>query len=180
MTLSQEAKQRLICWRNTYLDTNHYSNRTSWDEYFLELTFNVAKRSNDSQTQCGAIIVSPSNEIVSTGYNGIIRDINNEILPNVRPEKYMWMVHAEHNAILSCARQGKSTMNCKMYITGHPCIMCCQYIWQVGIKEIIYGDNLSHMQNNKESDINIEIFKYLTGHSLKFRHINYQIKEEHV
>ena len=92
------------------------------------MAFDVSKRSCDGQSQCGCVLTTKTHEILATGYNGFMRDIDDTRLPNLRPEKYPWMIHAEHNAILSCARQGKSTLGATAYVTGEPCIYCLQYL----------------------------------------------------
>ena len=42
--------------------------RPSWDEYFIEITNIVAKRSNCESRKVGALI-TVDNQIISTGYN---------------------------------------------------------------------------------------------------------------
>lgn len=179
ISLSIKARNLIKKWAN---NRNNIYKRIDWDSYFLQLAYDVAKRSHDSQTQHGSVIVSSTNEIISTGYNGVIRDINDKILPNTRPEKYAFMIHSEHNAILSCARQGKSTLGSKIYVTGEPCINCYQLIWQAGIQEVIFGQKSSHMQQNERQLILTEIFKYLVQFTtkvepLKIRQINYSPTE---
>jgi dCMP deaminase len=160
--LSLEAKTLL----DTYslpenLNREHIENRDNWHIYFLKLARGVAKRSTDAQTQHGSVIVNDSHEIIGTGYNGILRGIDNFKLPNLRPLKYLWYGHSECQAILSCARQGKSTLNSTIYVTGEPCINCYQLIWQAGIKRVIFGDRNSNMID-KEMQTQIEVFKFLT------------------
>lgn len=113
--------------------------RLSWDETFLYQAYIASFRSHDAQTQCGCVLAR-DNTILSTGYNGYVRGLYDDVLPNVRPWKYDFMVHAEHNAILNCARNGISTLGATAYITGEPCNWCLQYMWQVGITRIIYSN----------------------------------------
>jgi len=141
----------------------HIENRPSWDKLFLEMAVLVSRRSHDAQTQCGCVLVNSDKEIVSTGYNGFIRDIDDSVLPNLRPDKYIWCLHAEHNAILNCSRQGKSTLGLTAYITGEPCLNCYQYMWQAGIRKILYSKiSDPKMLDNAEYRRNVEIFKSLT------------------
>ena len=158
--LSQKADELLKVYSNK-IDRKTIDNRIDWHSYFLRLAQQVSTRSSDSQTKHGAIIVNDDHEIVATGYNGVLRDIDNYQLPNQRPEKYCWHIHAEANSILSCARQGKSTLNTTIYVTGEPCINCYQYIWQSGIKRVIFGQQNSHM-HDEEMLTKIELFKFLT------------------
>ena len=174
--LSKEAINKIEQWRIHQYDGSRYAERPSWDNYFLELAFDVRTRSDDAQTQCGAVIVSPTKEPLAGGYNGTMRDIEDGILPNIRPDKYDWMIHAEHNAILSCARQGKSTLGATVYVTGEPCLYCYQYMWQVGIKEIVYGGNDAQMCQDEDMKLKVEIFKALTAKKLTIRQLDFSPK----
>jgi dCMP deaminase len=142
------------------------------------MAYLVSQRSNDAQTKCGAVIVGKNNEILSTGYNGTIRNIDDNILPNLRPDKYMWMIHAEHNAILNCARNGIKLDGTTIYVTGPPCIYCLQYIYQVGISKIIHGSILTKGKY-EENNVEKEIFFALTKDKLKIKEVdtNYLVED---
>lgn len=107
----------------------------------------MAKRSDDYDTKCGCVLVDKDNTVLSTGFNGFIRDAEPTSLPNTRigdnqeeSYKYSFMIHAEHNALLNCARQGKSTLGATSYQTGFPCNWCLQYLSQCGITKIVWTD----------------------------------------
>jgi len=112
-------------------------NRIDWDEYFMELAFLVRKRSPDAQTQHGAVIVDQNNRIVSTGYNGFPSGGPDNLIPNLRPEKYDFIIHAEMNSILA-AKQDLS--GCTIYVTGTPCKSCFLHILGSGISSVVFGD----------------------------------------
>jgi dCMP deaminase len=125
--------------------------RMPWDHTFLQMAVNTAARSHDPQTQNGCVLVR-DNTILSTGYNGFIRNIDDTALPNLRPYKYPFMIHAEHNAILNCARNGISTLGATSYQTGMPCVPCLQFMWQAGIDRIVYTDYSQNVMCNEEMD----------------------------
>lgn len=169
--LSEEAKELIKKWKEEYRQPII---KDDWTITYLKQAFDTAKRSPDSQTQCGCVLTTPTHHIIATGYNGFIRDIDDSILPNVRPEKYPWMIHAEHNAILQCAFLGKSSKDSIMYVTGEPCINCYQFMYQAGVTEIIYGNNDIKMTGTDPTyKVKVEIFKHLTHGKLKIRYINY-------
>ena len=110
----------------------------SWDEYFMNIALLSAMRSKDPNTQVGACIVK-NKRIVGTGYNGMPGGYDE--FPWKREggpldTKYLFVVHAENNAILSCDinRLDDSTL----YTTLFPCNECAKAIAQVGIKKIYY------------------------------------------
>jgi dCMP deaminase len=128
-----------------------------WYSLFFLESILWSLKSHDPQTQCGCVLVARDNTIVSTGYNGFIRGIDDSALPNTRPDKYPYMIHAEHNAILNCARQGKSTLGLRAFITGIPCANCLQYMWQAGIHDIYYSDfNAPVMCTGNEYDATMQ------------------------
>lgn len=109
-----------------------------WHEYFLDLCLAVATRSKDPNTNVGSVIVGPANEIRSTGYNSLPRKLDDSIAERwQRPEKYLWIIHAELNAILNAARCGGVTEGCRLYTTIIPCPECSKAIVQAGISEVV-------------------------------------------
>lgn len=52
------------------------------------------------QHKTGAIVVGPDREIRATGYNGLVRGVNDDIPERMeRPTKYDFFEHAERNAV---------------------------------------------------------------------------------
>lgn len=115
----------------------------SWDEYFMAVAVLSAKRSKDPNTQVGACIVSPENKIVGTGYNGFPIGCSDDVLPwaregNPLDTKYLYVCHAELNAILNSTRH---LNGCRIYVALFPCNECAKAIIQSGIKTVIYKDD---------------------------------------
>lgn len=110
----------------------------SWEEYYRTLAHTVKLKSKDKSTQIGAVIVSPNNGIISTGYNSFPRGIDDTVDERQqRPEKYYWFEHAERNAIFNAARNGVSTINSTIYLScGMPCADCCRAIINAGITTV--------------------------------------------
>ena len=105
-----------------------------WDQYYLEICKVVAARSKDPNTQIGCVIVGPNHEIRSTGYNSFPRGIRDDVPERlVRPAKYLWIEHAERNAICNAARAGTATEGCTIYVEIMPCMDCARAIVQAGI-----------------------------------------------
>ena len=111
--------------------------RDSWVDVYMQMAFTVSKRSPDAQTQCGCVITTKNNRIVSCGYNGYPRDIDYSNLPDTRPDKYPWMFHAERNAVLNCPTQPKG---CSAYVSCPPCRECLMEMWQAGIDTLYVAD----------------------------------------
>jgi dCMP deaminase len=161
---------------NSFMDSNTKIERPSWDEIYLGMCFSVAQRSHDAQTKCGSVIVNKDNEIVSTGYNGFFRGANDEMLPNTRPLKYPFMIHAEHNAVLNCARQGRSTKNCTAYATGEPCNNCLMLLIQAGISEVVFSKINKAVMTSGDPDYLAmrEVILLAAGYSIKLREVEYE------
>ncbi|MCI7276100.1 MAG: dCMP deaminase family protein [Lachnospiraceae bacterium] len=115
----------------------------SWDEYFMGVAILSGMRSKDPGTQVGCCIVSPSNRILSMGYNGFPNGCSDEDFPWGKEEedpydnKYMYSTHSELNAILNY--RGGSLEGCKLYVTLFPCNECTKAIIQSGIRQVVYA-----------------------------------------
>jgi len=106
-----------------------------WDNRFLELADKVASWSKDPSTKVGAVIVRPNRTIVSTGYNGFPRGVeDSEALYADRVEKYPRVVHAELNAVLMAKGE---TEGATLYCTLFPCSECAKAIIQSGVTEVV-------------------------------------------
>ena len=110
----------------------------NWDEYFMGIALLTAMRSKDPNSQVGACIVSPENKILSLGYNGMPIGCNDDDMPWDREgdeleTKYMYVCHAELNAILNSAHS--DLRGSRVYVTLFPCNECAKAIIQSGIHD---------------------------------------------
>lgn len=132
----------------------------NWHQRYIDLAKTAATWSKDPSRKIGAVIIGENNQIVSLGYNGFPRGIDDtrERLSD-RETKYKYMVHAEMNAIYNAIHNNASTVGCSIYVTGLPvCRECAKALIQVGIKNI-YMDT-KPIDNWKESgEDSIEMFK---------------------
>lgn len=116
------------------------SNNVSWDEMFILQAALIAQKSKDPSTKVGCVIVGDDNAILSMGFNGFARGVD-ESDPKrwKRPEKYNWVEHAERNAIYNAARHGINLHGARAYLNWEPkpCADCTRALIQAGIKEII-------------------------------------------
>lgn len=122
-------------------------NRPAWDDYFMEITHVVAKRSTCTRRQVGAVIVLDK-RILATGYNGAPKDLPHcaEVgclreklqVPSGERHELCRGLHAEQNAIIQAALHGSSIKGASIYCTHQPCVVCAKMIINAGIQEIIY------------------------------------------
>lgn len=110
-----------------------------WDKRYIDLAKEVASWSKDPSRKIGAVIVGEKGQIISQGYNGFPRGIqDNEHRLTNRNVKYRYVVHAEANAIYNAIHNGSSTNGATIYVTGLPvCHECAKAIIQTGIKVVV-------------------------------------------
>jgi dCMP deaminase len=126
--------------------------RPSWDSYYLSIAYLVSSRSIDPSTKHGAIIVSKENRVLSLGYNGPIKGLNDRVVPLTRPAKYYHMIHAEENALLAYYGSHQDILGATCYVTGPPCHKCLRMLIQKGIKRIVHGDVMSMMMDSPDKE----------------------------
>jgi dCMP deaminase len=110
-----------------------------WSERYLDLARAVSTWSKDPSTKIGAVAVGSHGQIISQGYNGFPRGIEDtsERL-EVKEEKYKYVVHGEMNCIYNSCLNGLSLKDTTLYVSGLPvCSECAKGIIQVGISTVI-------------------------------------------
>ncbi len=110
-------------------------NSDKWDRRFLALAEHISQWSKDPSTKVGAVIVDEDNRVVSLGYNGLPRGVEDspERLEN-REIKYKAIIHGERNALLFARR---SVKGCRLYAWPFmPCSVCAGMIINAGIIKV--------------------------------------------
>lgn len=104
-------------------------------------------------TKVGAIIIAQeSYQILSLGYNGFPRSINDEKKERwITPTKNKFVEHAERNAIYNASRHGTPLNNGIAIVTLFPCHECARALIQSGIKIIITHKSEKHRERWSES-----------------------------
>lgn len=112
---------------------------TKWDERYLALAKEISKWSKDPSTQVGALTVGSKGQLLSQGYNGFPRGIEDSFNRYKNKKlKYDLTAHAEANTIYNASHSGICLNNATMYIYGlPPCPECTKGIIQVGIKKVV-------------------------------------------
>ena len=133
---------------------------TKWKKRFLKLSKEISTWSKDPSTKVGALIISEDRNIISTGYNGFPRGIEDtEERLNNRELKYKFILHAEMNCILNALYNGRSVKDCILFVHGlPPCSECTKSIIQAGMKKVITDSKAT--DNWKESlKLSLEMLK---------------------
>lgn len=144
--------------------------RPSWDEYFMEITHLVAKRSTCLRRQVGAVVVKDKN-ILTTGYNGTPSGVAHCLevgclreklqIPSGERHELCRGLHAEQNAIIQAAKHGTNIDGGTLYCTTMPCVICSKMIINSGIRRIVYEEGYSDqlaMDMISESGVLVEKF----------------------
>lgn len=108
-----------------------------WDCRMLDLAKLVSTWSRDPSTQVGAVIVRPDKSILSVGYNGFPRKMEDRLeWYNDREEKYSRIVHAEVNAMI----QAKGSVEgCTLFTYPFMCCdRCAVQMIQAGITTFVF------------------------------------------
>lgn len=151
----------------------------TWDQYFMGIVKLTAMRSKDPYTQIGACIVSDDNRILSIGYNGAPNGYEDKKFPWGREGapldiKYMYVCHAEMNAVVNYRGSRKELENARIYVDMFPCNECAKIIIQSGIKEVIYSRTYDYDHHSDEMEAAIRMLDVC---GIKCRHVDCGGKE---
>lgn len=97
----------------------------------------VAADSDDPHRKVGCIIVNSDGDVVVSGTNKLPEGCSLQENRITKPDKYMWIEHAERNAIYKAARQGINISGMTMFINWWPCVDCTRAIIQSGLTKIV-------------------------------------------
>ena len=108
------------------------------DAFYLQTALGVAEHSKCKRMKVGAVLVKKG-DIIGTGYNGTPTKFEPDVCECQKTgETLDYVIHAELNAILSAARNGRSTKGSTLYLTLSPCSKCAALIMQAGIKKVVF------------------------------------------
>ncbi|MGD9105752.1 MAG: cytidine/deoxycytidylate deaminase family protein [Desulfobacterales bacterium] len=148
-------------------------NRPSWQTYFMDITFLVAKRSTCLRRAVGALIVKDK-RILSTGYNGAPTGLKHclEIgclreklnVPSGEKHELCRGIHAEQNAIIQAAYHGVCIKDATLFCTNIPCSICAKMIINAGIKQICYHSGYADaMSKEMLTEAGIDLIHFDAG-----------------
>jgi deoxycytidylate deaminase len=216
----QDFKEKL--WRIMDLLFGDPFQTPTRDEYAMFLAYAASLRSADLSRQVGAVVMSESEEIISTGANDVPRfggglywpdavdqrdhkrgfDSNAkyrdemilkimkalEIMKNGETQEealnrgreilqdtglfditeFGRAVHAEMEAILSCARVGASPRNGTLFCTTFPCHNCAKHIVACGIRRVVYVEPYPKSQAEQLHNDSIDLSGFCSGTKVVF------------
>lgn len=112
----------------------------NWDEFFIQQAELWATKSKDRSTKVGVVVVGEGNAILSAGYNGFPRGVDDDKDErHERPAKYLFTEHAERNAVYNAANIGVSLRGSTVYFNFEPipCADCCRALIQAGVTRLV-------------------------------------------
>ena len=127
-----------------------------WELRYLEMAKLVSTWSKDPSTKVGSVIVDSDNTVISVGFNGLPRRIQDtDQRLNNRDIKLKMIIHAEINAIINAKRAlNGATIYTYPFMS---CSQCAGLIIQSGIcRHISYKTNNERWKDS--FDLALEMF----------------------
>ncbi len=143
--------------------------RPPWDDYFLRIATEVAKRSTCLRRAVGAVLVC-NKRILATGYNGAPRGLphcaetgclrqQNQVPSGERHELCRGL-HAEMNALIQAAKHGITIDGAVLYSTTAPCSLCAKMLINSGVTRVVatgtYPDAMAQ-DMFREADVSFDL-----------------------
>jgi dCMP deaminase len=118
--------------------------RPDFDDIYMELAVNLAKRSHCIKKHVGAVLTKDT-RIISIGYNGPPAGTHNcdvefpsEGCARDSKGSCSLALHAEQTAILYAVKNNTSVEGSTLYVTLSPCLACARIIFSMGISKVVY------------------------------------------
>lgn len=118
--------------------------RPDFDDIYMELAVNLARRSHCIKKHVGAVLTKDT-RIISIGYNGPPAGTHNcdvefpsEGCARDSKGSCSLALHAEQNAILYAVKNNSSVEGSTLYVTLAPCLACARIIFSMGITKVVY------------------------------------------
>ena len=128
--------------------------RPAFDDIFMELAVNLAKRSHCIKRHVGAVLTKET-RIISIGYNGPPSGTHNcdvewpeEGCPRDSKGGCSLAIHAEQNAV----KNKTSVEGATLYVTLSPCLSCARIIFSMGILKVIYLNSYAEHKGLKNDE----------------------------
>ena len=149
--------------------------KTRDKQLYMDIASRVALMSYANRLKVGAVLVKNRN-IISFGYNGTpmgwdntcedkhyfnpeIEDLHEDEIESLYPfsdehGRFLLMtkpivIHAEENAIIKAAKDGRSVSGASLFITHAPCINCAKLVLNAGIIEVFYDSTYRSLEGIK-------------------------------
>jgi len=158
--------------------------RPAFDDIYMELAVNLAKRSHCIKRHVGAVLTKDT-RIISIGYNGPPAGTHNcdiewpeDGCPRDSKGGCSLAIHAEQNAILYAVKNSTSVDGTTLYVTLSPCLSCARIIYSTGIRKVIYLNSYAEHKGISTDEgvdflnrFGVECMKY-TGTLTNVTHMN--------
>ena len=132
--------------------------KMAFEDIFMELAVNLAKRSHCIKRHVGAVLTKDT-RIISIGYNGPPAGTHN--CDDEWPEEgcsrdskggCSLAIHAEQNAILYAVKNKASVEGATLYVTLSPCLSCARIIYTMGISEVVFLNSYAEHKGIEEDE----------------------------
>lgn len=147
-----------------------YGPRPGTDEYFIDMAHLAARRSTCDRKHVGAVLTRKGHT-VGTGYNGSppgmphCDDVGHDFVKlHDGSVNCVRTTHAEANAFLQAALDGKSTEGTTLYTNTFPCWNCAKMILGAGVIRVVFDADYNNDPRVEDAlrGKGIELVRYKT------------------
>lgn len=137
-------------------------------ETAFEIATALSRRSTCDRRAIGAVVMTKSGRILSTGYNGAppgaphCDDVGHLLIKG----RCMRTVHAEANAVAHAARHGTSLDNGVLACLVRPCPACTNLLISCGVREFNYVSAYHDTEDSAADELciagGVKVFRWST------------------
>jgi dCMP deaminase len=141
------------------------------DNIYMLMAHSVAAMSPNHGRKTSAVFVRDG-EVITADYNTFPEGVQQFPERLERPTCYIYVEHAERNAIAKAAKKGIRLEGCTVYMAWFPCVECARTLVNAGIVRVVciepdWVDAQYHFQDSRTVLLEggIEIHYYITERS---------------
>lgn len=132
--------------------------RPSFEKIYMDLAFQLSRRSTCSRLKVGTVITSIDyRKVLAVGYNGNASGLSNKC--DREEAGNCGCLHSEENAVINC--DSLRATRKVVFVTHMPCVMCAKRLINLGGVEKIFYANQYRSQDSLQvlSQVKIELIQ---------------------
>ena len=113
-------------------------NKQEFNKMMINLIKVFAEQSYCKRNKVGALLIGKNNNIISYGWNGTRKKIDDNCCEDENGKTHNHVIHAEENCLRKLWNSHEKAEMSKLYTTVAPCVNCASMLIDAEISQVFY------------------------------------------